>query len=37
MLNQSLEWVGTEGKDFNISRNKARHLGFREIIKNRSH
>lgn len=27
MLNQSIEWVGKERKDFSTSRNKARYLG----------
>lgn len=30
MLNQSMEWVGKERKDFSTSRNKARHLGLRD-------
>lgn len=37
MLNQSSEWVGMEREDFSISRNEARHLGFREMIKNLSY
>lgn len=36
MLKQSSEWVGKEREDFSISRNKARHLGFREMFKNLS-
>lgn len=34
---QSIEWVGKEKEDLSTSRNKARHVGLKETIKNLSY